>query len=88
METVETHAQPLRQNRFSSLLALGVAFVALRGVGVIAQHGFQLTAATGTGWHMASGMVVTFVGIGFVALGQVGLWRELVRRRRNGIAIG
>jgi hypothetical protein len=30
---------------------------------------------------MAPGMVVTFAGIGLVALGQLGLWRELVRRK-------
>ncbi len=61
-------------------LALGVALVALQGAGVVARHGFQLTMATDTGWHVASGMVVTFVGIGLVALGQAGLWRVLVRR--------
>jgi hypothetical protein len=63
------------------VLALGAALVALQGVGVVAQHGFLLTAATGTGWHTAPGMAVTFAGIGLVALGQLGLWRELVRRK-------
>jgi hypothetical protein len=53
-------------------LALGVALVALQGVGVIAQHGFKLTA-TSSNWHMGPGMVVTFIGIGLVALGQLGL---------------
>ena len=48
---------------------------------LVAQHGFQLTAATGTGWHVGPGMIVTFVGIGLVALGQFGLWRELGRRK-------
>lgn len=62
------------------VLAFGVALVALHGVGVIAQRGFKLTFATGGGWHMASGMVVTFAGLGLVALGQFGLWRELMRR--------
>jgi hypothetical protein len=66
------------------VVALGVAFVALQGVGVIARQGFKLTIETGTGWHMASGMIVTFAGIGLVVLGQLGLWRELVRR--NGTA--
>jgi hypothetical protein len=61
------------------VLALGVALVALQGVGVVAQRGFHLTAATGAGWHLAPGMVVTLVGIGLVVLGQFGLWRELVR---------
>jgi hypothetical protein len=61
------------------VLALGVALVALQGVGVVAQRSFHLTAATGPGWHMAPGMVVTFAGISLVALGQLGLWRELVR---------
>jgi hypothetical protein len=70
------------------LLALGVALVALQGVGVIAQQGFRLTAATGGGWHVASGMIVTFAGIGLVALGQLGLWREQARglAKRRGSA--
>ncbi len=63
------------------VLALGVALMALQGASLVAQHGFQLTAATGTGWHVGPGMIVTFVGIGLVALGQVGLWRELGRRK-------
>jgi hypothetical protein len=67
-------------------LALGVALVALHGVGVVAQQGFALTAGTGAGWHLAPGMVVTFVGIGLVVLGQLGLRRELVRR--NGTVSG
>jgi hypothetical protein len=66
------------------VLALGGAFVALHGAGLVAQQGFALTAATGTGWRVGPGMVVTFVGIGLVVLGQLGLWRELVRR--NGTA--
>jgi hypothetical protein len=64
-------------------LALGVALVALQGVDVIARRGFQLTAATGAGWHMASGIVGTFVGIGRVALGQIGLWREMKTQRHG-----
>ncbi len=63
------------------LLALGVGLVALQGVGVIAQRGSQLTAAAGIGWHIGPGMVATFAGIGLVALGQFGLWCELVRRK-------
>lgn len=66
------------------ILALGVALVALQGVGVIAQQGFKLTFETGAGWHVGSGMVVTFAGIGLVMLGQLGLWRELVRHGRRG----
>jgi hypothetical protein len=66
------------------ILALGVALVALQGVGVIAQRGFRLTFETGENWHMASGMIVTFVGIGLVVLGQLGLWRELTRHGRQG----
>lgn len=66
------------------LLALGVAFVALQGVSEIARQGFKLTYATGDGWHVGSGMVVTFVGIGLVALGQIGLWRELARHSKAG----
>ncbi|HEX5442150.1 MAG TPA: hypothetical protein VFW76_14775 [Ktedonobacterales bacterium] len=61
------------------ILALSVAFVALQGVGVIARQGFKLTFETGADWHVGSGMVVTFAGIGLVMLGQLGLWRELVR---------
>ena len=68
------------------VVALCVAFVALHGVGEVAQQGFQLTAVTGAGWHVAAGMVVTFVGIGLVVLGQIGLWRELVRRKRSAYA--
>lgn len=67
-----------------SALALGVAFVALQGVDAVARRSFRLTVASGADWHMASGMVVTFAGIGLVVLGQLGLWRELVRR--NGTA--
>jgi hypothetical protein len=66
------------------ILALGVALVALQGVGVIAQRSFRLTFETGENWHMASGMIVTFVGIGLVVLGQLGLWRELTRHGRQG----
>jgi hypothetical protein len=62
------------------VLALGIALVVLQGAGVVALYGFRLTEATGGGWHMAPGMVVTFAGISLVALGQVGLWRELLRR--------
>ncbi len=62
------------------VLALGTALVALQGVGVIAQHGYRLPPAS-ISWHMAPGMVITFAGIGLVALGQAGLWRELVRRK-------
>jgi len=65
------------------ILALGVALVALQGVGVIAQRGFKLTFETGEHWHIASGMIVTFAGIGLVVLGQLGLWRELVRHSRS-----
>jgi hypothetical protein len=65
------------------ILALGVALVALQGVGVIAQRGFKLTFETGENWHIASGMIVTFVGIGLVMLGQLGLWRELVIHNRS-----
>lgn len=63
------------------LLAFGVAFVALRGVSMLARSGFRLGFAAGSSWHVASGMIVTFVGIGLVVLGQLGLWRELARRR-------
>ncbi len=64
------------------LLALGAALVALHGVDIVARHGFQLTFATrDAGWHMASGMVVTFAGLALVMLGQLGLWRELLRRK-------
>ena len=65
------------------VLALSAALVALQGVEVIAQRGFKLTFETGGGggWHIASGMVVTFAGIGLVTLGELGLWRELVKRK-------
>lgn len=62
------------------LLALGVALVALHGASMVAQRGFHLTFATGTDWHIASGMAVAFAGIALVVLGQLTLWRELVRR--------
>ncbi|MGH2503412.1 MAG: hypothetical protein ACRDID_12980, partial [Ktedonobacterales bacterium] len=62
-------------------LAFGVAVVALQGVSVVAQYGFQLTAETGGSWHAAPGMVVTFAGLALVALGQFGLWREWARQR-------
>jgi hypothetical protein len=64
-------------------LALGVALVALQGVGEIARQGFKLTFETGDGWHVGSGMIVTFAGIGLVMLGQLGLWRELVKHSRS-----
>lgn len=63
-------------------LAFGVALVALQGVGQLAQSGFRLSYASGSNWHVAAGLVVTFAGIGLVALGQIGLWREIVRRKR------
>ncbi|MGO8948666.1 MAG: hypothetical protein ACLQUY_13610 [Ktedonobacterales bacterium] len=66
------------------VLAVGVAIVALQGVGVVDQHGFNLTVATGADWHVAPGMVATFVGIGLVVLGQIGLWGELVRHKGVG----
>ncbi len=62
------------------LLALGTALVALHGADLVAQHGFRLTAAASS-WRVGPGMVATFVGIGLVALGQVVLWRELIRRK-------
>lgn len=62
-------------------LALSAALVALQGVEVIAQRGFKLTFETDGGWHIASGMVVTFAGIGLVTLGELGLWRELAKRK-------
>lgn len=69
------------------LLALGAALVALHGVNIVARHGFQLTFATGdAGWHMASGMVVTLAGLALVTLGQLGLWRELLRRKATATA--
>jgi hypothetical protein len=61
------------------VLALGVALVALQGVSVIARQGFKLIFETGADWHVGSGTVVTFAGIGLVVLGQLGLWREWVR---------
>jgi hypothetical protein len=69
------------------VLALGCAFVALHGAGLVAQHGSALTATTST-WRVGPGMIVTFVGIGLVMLGQLGLWREVVRElaRRRGSA--
>jgi hypothetical protein len=63
-------------------LTLGVALVALSGVAVVARHGFQLTTTT-VGWHVASGIITTFVGIGLAALAQVGMWSELVSRKRG-----
>ncbi|MGZ3680885.1 MAG: hypothetical protein ACXWQR_20615 [Ktedonobacterales bacterium] len=67
---------------FWPLLALGTALVALHGADVVAQHGFHLTA-TSSNWRVGPGMVVTFAGIALVAFGQLGLWRELVRRKRT-----
>lgn len=66
------------------MLAFGVALVALQGVSAVAQRGFKLTAATVPDWRIGSGMVVTFVGLGLVALGQLVLWRELMSRKRPG----
>jgi hypothetical protein len=63
-------------------LALGVALVALQGVEVVARQGFRLTVASGADWGLGPGMIVTFAGIGLVALGQLGLWWLLVRQRR------
>jgi hypothetical protein len=62
-------------------LAFGVALVALQGVNVLARNGFALTTVASSGWHVAAGLVVTFVGIVLVALGQLGLWREMVKRK-------
>jgi hypothetical protein len=64
-------------------LALGVALVALQGVGAAARQNFMLSIAAGSDWRVACGMVVTFIGIGLVALGQLGLWREALGRKRN-----
>jgi hypothetical protein len=64
-------------------VALGVALVALQGVGAAARQGFVLSISAGSDWRMACGMVVTFIGIGLVALGQLGLWREALRRKRE-----
>lgn len=61
-------------------VALGVALVALHGANLVAQHGFHLAAAT-SAWHVGPGMIVTFVGLGLVALGQFGLWQEMARAR-------
>lgn len=64
------------------ILALGVALVALQGVGAAARQGFRLTVASGADWRLGPGMIVTFAGIGLVTLGQLGLWWLLVRWRR------
>lgn len=64
------------------LLALGTALLVLHGADLIAQHGFHLTA-TSSNWRVGPGLVATFAGIGLVTLGQLGLWRELVRRNRT-----
>ena len=63
-------------------LTLGVALVAAYGVEVVARQGFLLTSTT-SGWHAASGIIATFVGIGLAALAQVGMWSELVSRNRG-----
>lgn len=65
------------------MVAFGVALVALQGVGEIARQGFKLTYATGDGWHAGSGMIVTFIGIGLVVLGQIGLWQELAQHSKS-----
>jgi hypothetical protein len=62
-------------------LTLGVALVAAYGVDVVAREGFLLTATT-IGWHAASGIIATFVGIGLVVLAQVGVWSEFLSRNR------
>jgi hypothetical protein len=65
------------------VLALGVALVAMRGVGLVARQAIWQMEYIGDGWHVAPGMVVTFGGIGLVVLGQLGLWREWWRRKQG-----
>jgi hypothetical protein len=63
-------------------LTLGVALVAAYGVAVVARQGFLLTATT-VGWHAASGIIATFVGIALVVLAQVVVWGKLLSRNRS-----
>ncbi len=80
--TCQLSAQTLTWLAAWPALAFGVALVAVQGVGFLARNGFSLTDAAHDSWHMAAGMIVTFAGIGLVALGQLGLWREMVKRMR------
>jgi hypothetical protein len=62
-------------------LAFGVALVALRGVGAAAQAHFTLSATAGSDWRVASGLIVTFLGIALTVLGELGLWSAWLQQR-------
>jgi hypothetical protein len=63
-------------------LTLAVSLVAAYGVEAVASQGFLLTTAA-VCWHTACGIIAAFTGIGLVALAQVGLWSEPLRRNRD-----